>query len=105
MVTDKDGTTYGEIYVPCQQCGHMNTLRQVEDKPKALSHAGMFKADIQEVVKHCSDPHIAPRGVVRQVLNLFCGYGNAKAYRVQIYDDGAWHTITWRQVNAIRQHL
>ena len=48
-----------------------------EDAEPPTTYYETFKADIEEIVKDCCDPRIAPRGVVRRLLLLFCGHGNA----------------------------
>ena len=90
-------TTYGDIYVPCEQCGHMNTLRQVPEI-RALSREETFVAQVREIVNELggvlTSREIA-RHVAGRILALFnpVTHGGRPSYMIQVFSEYKWHDI------------
>ena len=98
-------TTHGDIYVPCEECGHMNTLRQTSGKVRALTHEEQFMAYIQEIVNELGGA-LTSREIARQVANrvldLFCDWDQAPPYRIQVYSAEVWHTLLPSSLHNLR---
>ncbi len=101
MAIDKDGNTYGEIHVPCEQCGHLNTLRQMDGK--AQSRNGLFMAEIYEIVEGLDAEGERSRVVASKTAQRILEMLRPSAeryrqsrpfYRVEVLDGSEWYHIT-----------
>ena len=92
------GEVCGEIYVPCEECGHLNTLRQVGPKARPLSRNELFIAEIREICEEFgSDSQIA-RDVAQRIFDVLCPsaerYRQGRPfYRVEVLDGSEWYHI------------
>ena len=89
-------TDHGDIYVPCEECGHVNTLRQVGQ----TGAEERFLQRICRIIDSCDYGRdgiakVVARDVAERILKLFDPTTQrcTPRYRIQIYVLEGWRTL------------